>query len=72
MKRDVTGRPITIGDRVAARNGGGDLKLGVVTELLPKTARVKFDNGWEHCIPFGKCCVYQTSQIRMECADGSV
>lgn len=57
--KDVTGREINVGDRVAARNGSGDLKLGTVTELMPKTARVRFDHDdRESCIPYGKCCVY--------------
>lgn len=73
MMRDVTGRAIAVGDRVAARSGGGNLKLGTVTELMPKTARIKFDD-WsqEHCIPYGKCCVYEVSQMRMEEANAPV
>lgn len=67
MKRDATDRPIEVGDRVVCWHGSNELKRGTVTELLPKTARVKLDrNGHEYCVPYRKCCVYETAQVRME------
>lgn len=72
MMRDATGRIIAVGDRVAVMYGSCRLKLGVVVELLPKTARVELDKPHgKRCIPYEKCCVYETAQVRMVEVDGN-
>lgn len=67
MKRDAIGKPICVGDRVVCMKGSYELKCGIVEKLLPKTARVKLDPPLDSvCVPYRKCCVYETAQMRME------